>query len=87
MPTGSFKIKAVKVVASAADEQSQMGLKIGVKTNSAVHLGTAHSLTDTWKSIEKLYQTNPETASAFTSGEIDSLQLSLRTDSTTTTTV
>lgn len=86
MPTGAYKIKAVKMIASAADDQGQMGLKIGVKTNSAVHLGTAHSLVSGWKNIEKIYYTNPETASAFTSSEIDSLQLALRTDSTTTTT-
>jgi hypothetical protein len=87
MPSGTFKVKAVKVAASSADDAAQMGLKLGVKTNSAVHLGPAHSLTPSWVTLEKIFQTNPETASVFTSGEIDSLQLALRTDSTTTTTV
>ena len=86
MPAGTYKVKAVKTVARATDPQGILGLKVGVKTNSAVHLSDAHTLGAGFAVLEKMYQNNPETASAFTSGEVDALQLAYRCDSTTTTT-
>lgn len=86
MPAGTFKVKGVKAVVRAADSSEILGLKVGIKTNSAIHLEDAHTLEASWNILEKMFQNNPETATAFTSGEIDALQLALRCDSTTTTT-
>lgn len=86
MPAGDFKIKAVRAVVNAQDDNQIFGLKVGIKTNSAIHLSDSHRLTNLWSSRERLFQNNPETASAFSSGEIDALQLAIRCDSTTTTT-
>ena len=86
MPAGGWKVKAVKTVARATDSQAALGLKVGVKTNAAVHLSDAHTLGAGFAVLEKMYLDNPETATPFTSGEIDALQLAYRCDSTTTTT-
>jgi len=85
-PTGTFKVKAARVVVSATDAAAAFSLKVGVKTNSAVHLGSPHSLPAVWKAVEKIYQNNPETSSEFTSTEIDNLQLAIRSTYSTTTT-
>ena len=86
MPAGDFKVRGVKMAARCADPQGILGLKIGVKTNSVVHLGAVKGLVPAYAVIEKIDSINPETATFFTSGEIDALQLALRCDSTTTTT-
>ena len=86
MPAGVWKVKGVKTLARCVDSQAILGLKVGIKTNSAVHLSDAHTLGGGYAVLEKMYLDNPETVTAFTSGEIDALQLAYRCDSTTTTT-
>lgn len=86
MPTGNFNVKAVKVIGRAADGTGVLDIKAGVKTNSVVHLGDQKGLEGAWKSVEEMFNTNPETANPFTSGEIDALQIAFQSVSTTTST-
>lgn len=75
MPTGDFVVKAVKLAARVADGVGGMGMKMGVKTNAAIHLGAAVTLDASWRSIEALQHTNPATGNRYTPAEIEALQL------------
>lgn len=86
MPAGSYKVRGVRTMARAIDDQGALGLKVGIKTNSVIHLGAVRGLTPAYAIIEKIYSINPQTSTFFTSGEIDALQIALRCDSTTSTT-
>lgn len=80
MPAGTYNVKAVKMAARVSDGYGALDLKIGVKTNSAIHLGSQNALGNYWKTIEYLVQNNPETSAAFTGGEIDALQVAFNSE-------
>lgn len=86
MPAGTYSVKGVKVAGRVLDGTGKLDIKLGVKTNSVVHLGDQKGLGPVWITVEEFFQTNPETASDWTPSEIDSLQIAFQSVSTTTTT-
>lgn len=83
MPAGDFICKGVKIIARATDGVGGIGMQMGIKTNSVLHLGDTITLSGAWEQNEFIYQQNPETTSRFTPAEIDALQLAFRSKSTT----
>lgn len=82
LPTGNFAVKAVKVVSRAAcGSGSPNHLKLGIKSNNTTDVDTEKALETGWKTIERLMNTNPTTSAAFTTTEIDALQVVHRTGS------
>ncbi|MGZ3793944.1 MAG: hypothetical protein ACXVCP_16440 [Bdellovibrio sp.] len=81
LPTGNFSILGVKVAAFGLKTTTGPGsLAVGVYTNSSASVPAAVGLQTTWgPTVETLYSTNPVTSSAWTSSEINSLQMNLQT--------
>lgn len=81
MPTGSYDIEAVKLVARASKTSDATPAKcaLGIKSGGTIDNDSGHSLTsEQYNTYERLMATNPVTSSAFTSGEIDALQYNLK---------
>jgi len=79
LPTGSYSIQAVKISSRATkSETGPTSIAVGVKTNSTVSVPAATSLPVAFQLVETLYSTNPVTSSAWTSTEIDALQINLQ---------
>ena len=68
---------AVKMAARVADGTGSTDIKIGIKTNSTVYLGSAQTLDNYWINLIHLLQTNPNTGVAFTPAEITALQFAM----------
>jgi len=85
-PVGIHKIKAVKVIGRIVASNPRLDVKLGVKTNSVVHLGNQRGLSPSFQPYNEMFQSNPETASDWTESDIDSLQIAFQTVSTTTST-
>lgn len=79
MPTGAWTIDGVRVCAKVMPVPSGRGIKLGVKTGSSSFSGEIYS-GPTPKPVEKIYLLNPNTSSAWVSGEVESLQLLLKTE-------
>jgi len=82
MPAGDFICKAVKIVFRGTDGVGGIGVQAGIKTNSALHLGSTITLGGVWDQYEQLYNQNPETLNRFTPAEIEALQIAFRSKST-----
>ena len=78
MPTGSYRVKAVKVVARGFDGTGAMGMQLGVKTNGTVNVGNTETCSGYWKSKERLMTLNPVTGVEWTANDIENLQLNIR---------
>lgn len=74
---GTFTVEAVKMAARVADGTGSTDIKIGIKTNSTVYLGSAQTLDNYWINLIHLLQTNPNTGVAFTPAEITALQFAM----------
>jgi hypothetical protein len=74
--TGAWQIHSVKIMARANLNASSVptGLKLGVKTGGSVFVGAAHTLTTSMQCIEDYRTTNPNTAVAWTTADINALQ-------------
>ena len=78
-PAGSFTVKACKIAARATRTagSTPTSLKLGVKSGSTTDVDAGQSLTTGWATYERLMTVNPVTSSAFTTSEIDSLQVAM----------
>lgn len=74
---GSGTINHITVYARARNyaTPSQAGLKIAMKSGSTVDEGSEETLTTSYVNYSKQWTTNPDTGSAWTWSEIDSLQI------------
>lgn len=78
-PAGSFVVRAVKIAARASKGSSGVAtLKLGVKSGSTTDVDAGQTVGTYFKTFERLMSVNPVTSSAFTAGELDSLQLTLK---------
>jgi len=80
MPTGTYSVLAVKVTSRGAKSSgaTPQTLSLGVKTNSTVNAETGQALDTVFATKERLMASNPVTASAWTTSEINALQLNLK---------
>ncbi|MCM2349023.1 MAG: hypothetical protein NDI69_03315 [Bacteriovoracaceae bacterium] len=79
LPAGNFQVLSVKVGARATQTGSGIGsLSVGVKTNGSSHVPAALVLPVTWGIEETYYSQNPVTLSPWTIGDINSLQINLK---------
>ena len=79
LPSGTFVVKAIKISARAVRAATGIQkVKLGVKTNSAVDVDAAHTLSVAWTTQERLMTQNPVTVNNWTSDEMGVLQLNLR---------
>jgi len=79
MPTGTWTIDGVRLASRVLPVPTGRGIKLGVKTGGASFSGELYSEPSS-DTIEKIYFTNPNTSSAWTSGEVESLQFLLKTE-------
>lgn len=79
LPSGSFAVKAVNVVADAVDASAGLDLKLGVRSGATTSTGTAIPLSGAWETKSRLMNTNPVTSAAWTPTEVDALQLAIET--------
>jgi hypothetical protein len=79
MPTGTWTIDGVRLSSRVLPVPTGRGIKLGVKTGGASFSGELYSGPGAG-TIEKIYFTNPNTSSAWTSGEVESLQFLLKTE-------
>jgi hypothetical protein len=75
LPTGNFIVKGVKLTARMSDGVGGMAMKMGVRTNGAIHVGDPIALVGAWETKEALLSQNPETLNVFTPTEVNALQL------------
>jgi hypothetical protein len=80
LPEGDFIVKDLAVVARLSDGVGGMGMKLGVKTNGAVHLGDTITLEGAWATKVQQFALNPETDNMFTPTEINALQLAFESE-------
>ena len=78
MPTGTYDVKAVKIASRISQATGSLGVKLGVKTNSALHLGSTQNPGTSWYNYNEMFHINPETSQPFTPAEIDALQLAIQ---------
>ena len=78
MPTGTWSVKAVKVAARCVDGSGSTGIQLGVKSGGTVASGDTQTASGYWQTKERLMQVNPVTGIAFTTAEIEALQINLR---------
>jgi hypothetical protein len=79
LPTGTFTVVGVKIAARAIQTGSGLSsISVGVKTNSSISVPSSVSLPTTWSEVETYYSTNPVTATTWTSSDINSLQIDLK---------
>jgi hypothetical protein len=79
LPTGSFSIPAVKIVARSVTNPSGLAtMKVGVFTNSSISVPAASTMQLYWFPFETYYATNPVTAVPWTMSDINALQINLR---------
>lgn len=81
-PAGTFAVKQVKVAARAAITAgaSAATLELGVKTGGTINVDAGHALTTAWETQERYMATNPVTAGAWTTAELDALQINLQSE-------
>ena len=77
--TGTDKlVRMVKVTSKIAQPSGSLGIKHGIKTNSALHLSSEITPETYFNSHEVYYTVNPETTNPFTSAELDALQIAFQ---------
>lgn len=74
---GDYTVEAVKMAVRVADGTGSKDIKMGIKTNGTVYLGSTQTLDNKWTHLGHMLQTNPDTGVAFTPSEITALQLAL----------
>ena len=82
-PSGSFSVPyvAVKARASKTAGATATTVALGVNHSGTVDAGTPQAMTTAWDIYERIMSTNPVTAVAWTTSDIDSLQINLRSGS------
>lgn len=81
MPAGSFDVRAVKLSARTTKTSDSTPTKValGVKTDGTIDNDSGHSITDEiFDTCERLMVINPVTGSAFTSDEVEVLQINFK---------
>jgi hypothetical protein len=78
MPTGSYRVKAVKAVARVVDGSGSMGVALGIKTGGTVNVGSTETCSGYWQAKERLMTLNPVTGVEWTPAELEALQLNIR---------
>lgn len=63
---------------SAVSAGSSLDLKQGVKTNSVIHVGSAHTLDVGWDIYTDSFNQNPQTSQEWTISDINALQIALQ---------
>jgi len=78
---GTWGVKAVKIAARAAasTDASISKLQLGIKQAGVVSVGTAHSLLNSYTTVEDIETTNPATGAAWQYGDLSAMQLDMRT--------
>lgn len=81
-PAGSFSVVAVKesVRACVSADATPTSLDIGIKSGASVDVADNHSLTTAWATYERYMTVNPITSGAFTTAEMDALQIVLESE-------
>jgi hypothetical protein len=80
LASGTFSIQAVKVAARAevTAGSTPTGIKLGVKTGGTVNVDTAHTLTSSFATYERLMAVNPVTSAAWAQSDMNALQMDLQ---------
>ena len=79
MPTGTEKlVRQVKVTSRIAQPTGGLGIKQGVKTNGAIHLGSEITPSVGFEHYSEIFNQNPETTSDWTASDINALQIALQ---------
>jgi hypothetical protein len=79
LPSGLWKIHAIRVAAATSPAYNGLGLKVGIKTNDVVHLGDLTQAT-WYDTLDELYTVNPETSQDFTKEEVNALQIAIESE-------
>lgn len=79
-PAGNFAVKAAVISARCSRGLSSTPTKIalGVKTGGSIDAGSDQSLDAAWATKNRIMETNPVTTNAWTTAELDALQLNLK---------
>ncbi len=82
-PSGVFSVPYVTVVARAAKSGGATATKVGLGVNhgGTVDAGTLQSVTTAWDRYERIMSTNPVTTNPWTTSDLTSLQINLRSGS------
>jgi hypothetical protein len=80
LPSGAFAIKAVKEAMRAANTAGAAAtdVALGINSGGSVDAGSPAGLTTAFATYERLMLVNPVTGIAFTTAEINALQVNLR---------
>ena len=80
LPSGSFSIMAVKEVAriEVTAGATPTGAKLGIKSGGTINVDAGHTPGAVWTQYERLMSTNPITSAAWTSSDINALQLDVQ---------
>lgn len=81
-PAGTFSVLAVKetVRACRASDSTPTSLDIGIKSGGSVDVNDNHALAAVWTTYERLMTSNPVTSAAFTTSELDAMQIVLESE-------
>jgi hypothetical protein len=82
LPSGSFAVKAVHMSMRACKsaDATPTGIHLGVRSGSSDDHAAASTMQTYWYTYKREMATNPITSAVWSQGEIDALQLSLRSD-------
>lgn len=77
LPSGTFAVKSVSIASRMAISGANVptGVKLGLLISATEYLDSAHTLTSTFTTYERLMTTSPATSAAFSMSEINAMQL------------
>lgn len=80
LPSGIFAVKAISIKARAlkAADATPSKLALGIKSGGTINNDSGQSLTTDWVTYERLLNTNPITSAAFSTTELNALQVNLK---------